>query len=97
MIQSVDEQRNLQSKKFAQEVHNALLTNLHAKGYELPDRKVKHAATQMLMGIKWPGILVELDFLSNEKSAKLLNDVAYQKHLAQAICAGVMKFESKQV
>lgn len=92
MIQSVDEQRNVQSKKFAQTVHCSVLTNLYAKGYDLPDRKVKHAATQMLMGIKWPGILIELDFLSNEKSAKLLNTPEYQQHVAQAICAGVIKF-----
>lgn len=92
MIQSVDEQRNVQSKKFAQTVHSSLLTDLHAKGYDLLDRKVKHAATQVLMGIKWPGILIELDFLSNEKSAKLLNTPEYQQHVAQAICAGVIKF-----
>lgn len=94
MIQSVDEQRNVQSKKLAQTVHNSLLADLHAKGYDLPDRKVKHAATQVLMGVKWPSILIELDFLSNEKSAKLLNTPEYQQHLAQAICAGVIKFNA---
>jgi N-acetylmuramoyl-L-alanine amidase len=88
MIQASDEKRNEQSKKLAEAVHHSVLQALKKNGYTPHDRRVRHAATQMLMGIRWPGILIETDYLSGP-SAALLNDSAYQKIYAQGICNGI--------
>ncbi len=92
IINDVATQQHAASKKLAGIVHESLLSNLKIHGYEIPDRKVKHAATQVLMGIKWPGILIEIDFLSNEKAAALLNSGPYQQVVAQGICKGISKY-----
>ena len=89
MIQSSDDKRNLESKKLAEKVHNSILVAIKEQGHIPHDRKVRHAATQMLMGIRWPGILIETDYLSNAQSADLLKDPAYQKILAHGICNGI--------
>ncbi len=92
MIRSVDEQKNIQSKKLAHAVHGQILADLKAHGCALPDRKVKHAATQVLMGIKWPGILIEVDFLSNLESETRLNSPQFRQLYAQGICKGIEKY-----
>ncbi|MGE5704959.1 MAG: N-acetylmuramoyl-L-alanine amidase family protein, partial [Clostridia bacterium] len=38
-----------------------------------------------------PAVLVEVGFLSNAKEAKLLDDQAYQKAMANAIYQGVLR------
>lgn len=88
MIQKSDQKRNEQSKKLADAVHASVLQTIKNYGYVPHDRKVRHAATQMLMGIRWPGILIETDYLSGP-AALLLNDPAYQKIYAQGICKGI--------
>lgn len=92
MIQSADEQKNTQSKKLADAVHTQILRELKTQGYPLADRKVKHAATQVLMGIKWPGVLIEVDFLSNLESEKRLNEQKFREIYVQGICKGIEKY-----
>jgi N-acetylmuramoyl-L-alanine amidase len=88
MIQASDEKRNEQSKKLANAVHTNVLQTVKNHGYTPYDRHVRFAATQMLLGIRWPGILIETDYLSGP-AAVLLNDLAYQKIFAQGICNGI--------
>jgi N-acetylmuramoyl-L-alanine amidase len=88
MIQASDEKRNEQSKKLAHAVHSCVLQAIKNHGYIPHDRHVRFAATQMLMGIKCPGILIETDYLSGPAAA-LLNDPTYQKIYAQGICDGI--------
>lgn len=92
MIQSYDDQHYQESRKLAEMIHKNILKTIQQNGYPGHDRKVKEAATQVLMGIKWPGILLEMDFLSNEKAAALLKDPAYQKIMAQGICNGIKEY-----
>lgn len=42
-----------------------------------------------------PMVIVECGFLSNTQEAKLLEDEAYQKKIAEAIYEGIMKFSGK--
>lgn len=88
MIQASDEKKNQQSKKLADAVHSCMLQTIKNHGYTPYDRHVRYAATQMLMGIRWPGILIETDYLSGPAAA-LLNDPEYQKIYAQGICNGI--------
>lgn len=92
IIQSADEQKNTQSKKLADAVHSEILAEFKSKKYELPDRKVKFAATQVLMGINCPGILIEIDFLSHPEVEKNLLDDKYQQLYVQGICKGLKKY-----
>lgn len=92
IINSVDEQKNLQSKKLAHEVHSAILAEFSLKGFVLPDRKVKNAATQVLMGITCPGVLIEVDFLSNSEVEKNLQKPEYRGIYVQGICKGIKKY-----
>jgi N-acetylmuramoyl-L-alanine amidase len=89
MIQAHDDWRYQHSKRLAQCVHRQILKSATEKGFDLPDRKVRHAATQMLLGIKWPGILIETDYLSNTHAAQQLKNPEFQKILAHAICQGI--------
>ena len=88
MIQASDEQRNAQSKKLADRVHSSILKEMQAHGYTICDRNVRYAATQMLMGIRWPGILIETEYLSGP-AAEQLSNPKIQKTYAHAICSGL--------
>lgn len=92
LIQESDAARYNQSKKLADHVHNAILASMEKNGFDVPDRKVRNAATQVLMGIKWPGILLEMDYASNERSARQFSNPKYTPVMCQAICNGVTQF-----
>lgn len=92
IIQSAAEQKNKQSEKLAQTLHRYILSEFNLGHHYLPDRKVKHAATQVLMGIKCPGVLIEIDFISNPEVEKNLQKNDYQQLYVQAIGKGLKKY-----
>lgn len=92
IIQSVDEHKNSASKKLADVVHKEILAEFKAKKIELPDRKVKYAASQVLMGTKCPSILIEVDFISHPEVEKNLLRPEYQMIYVQGICKGLRKY-----
>ena len=92
MIQESDEVRYSQSKKLADSIHSSVLVSMKKNGFDVPDRKVRQAATQVLMGIKWPGILLEMDYLSNQKSAEQISNPAYARVMTKAICEGIKEY-----
>jgi N-acetylmuramoyl-L-alanine amidase len=78
---------NTSSKLCASKVHENLLASL-AK-YDVVDRKVKRAVSQVLLGVEMPAILVELGFVSNFKEAHLLDSPTYELTLAQGLYEGI--------
>lgn len=90
MIQNYDAWQNSQSKKLAYTIHKALLDTLQKNNISLPDRNLKSAATQVLMGIKWPGTLIELDFITNIKGAS--NLINNRTLISEGIFTGIMEF-----
>ena len=92
MIDSYDEQLCQQSKLLAQATHDHILKNVRACGYNLADRKVKFAASQVLLGVKGPSILIEIGFLSNEHEALCLKNKKIQQSISAGICQGIMEF-----
>lgn len=92
IIQEFDTARYDQSKKLAEHVHNSILSFMKKNGFDVPDRKVRNAATQVLMGIKWPGILLEMDYVSNENSAMQFSNPKYMQVMSHAICSGIKQF-----
>jgi N-acetylmuramoyl-L-alanine amidase len=53
---------------------------------------VKNARFQVLKGIRMPGILVEVGFLSNLNEEKLLKTSAYRQKLAEGILEGLRDY-----
>lgn len=89
-IDKTESLRFAEGQHLAQSVHTHILKNALTNGYSLPDRHVKKATAQILSGLVFPGILVEMGFLSNLESAKLLSDSKYQDTvIVKGICNGV--------
>lgn len=79
-----------EGQQLAQSVHTNILKAATRNGYKLPDRQVKKATAQILSGLVFPGILVEMGFLSNPESAQLLMKPEYQdKVIVTGICNGL--------
>ena len=92
MINQYDSWQYDSSKKLAHAVHNAVLRSINENGFHIPDRKIRQKATQMLMGIKWPGILLEMEYVTNAGAAQSLKDPRYQQAMVQGICAGIKEY-----
>lgn len=56
------------------------------------DRGLQQAAFDVLLGLKMPGILVEMGFLDHPIEGRLLARRAYLARVARAIAAGVLTF-----
>ncbi len=82
-----------EGQKLAQSIHANILKQASRNGYHLHDRHVKKATAQILSGLIYPGILLEMDFLSNPTAAQLLTNVQYQDTvIIQGICNGLHEF-----
>ncbi|MCL4229933.1 N-acetylmuramoyl-L-alanine amidase [Candidatus Dependentiae bacterium] len=79
------------SKKFAHCVHHSVLDVTHSIN-QRSDRKVKAAASQILVGCQIPAALIEIGFLSHPQEAQLLADTEYQHLVAGGICKGIVDY-----
>jgi len=55
-------------------------------------RGVKFAVARMLLGIDFPGALIEVGFVTHEQEASLLKTDAYQSVIARGICTGILSY-----
>lgn len=78
------------SQQLAESVHAHLLTNLSS--YAVCDRKVRHSVSQVLLGTNFPGILVEVGFVTHPEESVRLTQAEYQEHLARGMCDGIMAY-----
>jgi len=53
---------------------------------------VKSARFQVLKGVRMPGVLIEIGFLSNSNEEKLLKNSAYRQKIAEGILEGVRNY-----
>lgn len=83
-------QRYAKSQQLAESVHACMLTKLSS--HAVLDRKIKHAASQVLLGANVPGILVEVGFVTHAQEAALLVQSTYQELIAHGMCEGIMKY-----
>jgi len=60
---------------------------------KLRKNQVEQAGFAVLKSPDIPSVLVELGFISNPQTELKLRDVKYQKHLANSISAGIMKYK----
>lgn len=81
-----------QSHQLAQSVHSKVLAQIAASQFIYTDRKVKRAATQLLLGSQMPAVLIEVGFITNEAEAARLQESNYQHAVAQGISNGILTF-----
>lgn len=79
-------------RRLAASIHKNAVDVLHAADYQVTDRQVKTAVTQVLIGAQMPAALVEIGFLSHHHEARLLASADYQRLLAQGICSGIKDY-----
>ncbi len=93
VIEKYENIRFSEGQRLAQSVHTNILKQATKNGYNLPDRHVKKATAQILSGLIYPGILLEMDFLSNPAAAQLLTNAQYQDTvIIQGIYNGLQEF-----
>ena len=80
----------VRSQKLAKSVHKNLLKHIK-KRYFARDMGVKQAPFLILFA-NMPAILVELEFLTNPKAAKLMKSNRYLQTMAQGIAQGIVSY-----
>jgi N-acetylmuramoyl-L-alanine amidase len=60
---------------------------------DIPNRGVKQADFVVLTGAYLPAVLVETAFITNSTEEQLLRDEAFQRMVAEAVTAGVLRFK----
>jgi N-acetylmuramoyl-L-alanine amidase len=60
-----------------------------------PNRGVKQAGFQVLVGASMPNVIIETGFLSNNNESKLLGQSRYREKIAQAIFSALVNFKDK--
>jgi len=61
-------------------------------GTKLPDRGLKRARFAVLEDLPCPGVLLELGFVTNPQTARLLRSLEYRNQLADSVTRGVLLY-----
>jgi N-acetylmuramoyl-L-alanine amidase len=83
-----------ESKDFAGLVQQSLVRGLRPSNRLLKDLGVKQAPFMVLIGAAMPSILAEISFVTNRQEARLLKTPAYRQKIAEALLAGILKYQS---
>jgi N-acetylmuramoyl-L-alanine amidase len=83
-----------ESKDFAALVQQSLLRGLRPANKALKDLGVKQAPFMVLIGAAMPSVLTEISFVTNRQEARLLKSPAYRQKIAEALVAGVLKYQN---
>lgn len=83
-----------ESREFAAALQKSLYGSLFKGKTAVKDRGVKRAPFLVLIGASMPSALVELDFLSNARSEKLLKTPEHRQRVAEALFKGVAQYAS---
>lgn len=62
------------------------------KQYKIRDLGVKQAPFYVLIGAEMPAVLVEISFITNPEEAKLLQNEAYLRTIAEQIASGIVAY-----
>ena len=83
-----------ESRDFASMVQKSLQERLRRADPGARNLGVKQAPFMVLIGATMPSVLVEVSFLSNRNEATLLRSDSHRRHLAEALRAGIMNYQS---
>ena len=82
-----------ESRDFASMVQNALYTKLQKTNRTVRNLGVKQAPFMVLVGATMPSILAEISFITNRQEATLLKTDKYKQQIAEALFAGVLRYQ----
>jgi N-acetylmuramoyl-L-alanine amidase len=82
-----------ESRDFASMVQNALYTKLQKTNKTVRNLGVKQAPFMVLVGATMPSILAEISFITNRQEATLLKTDKYKQQIAEALLAGVLRYQ----
>lgn len=85
-------EQDKQNHRFAQHMHEKILSIVNAKKSLLVDRNVRSAVSQVLLGADMLATLIELGYITNEQETHNLLAKDYQDLLAFAIGHGIISF-----
>ena len=83
-----------ESRDFATIVQSTLYQELRKSNRTLRNLGVKQAPFMVLVGATMPSVLAEISFMSNSAEAALLKTDAYKQHIAEALLAGIMRYQN---
>ena len=82
-----------ESRDFAAMVQQSMHEQLRKADRTARNLGVKQAPFMVLVGATMPSALTEVSFLTNKDDASLLRDTAYRQRIADALFAGIVKYE----
>jgi N-acetylmuramoyl-L-alanine amidase len=82
-----------ESRDFAAAVQGSLHERLRKVNREVKSLGVKQAPFMVLIGATMPSILAEISFITNRQDAALLKTEKYRQQIAEALLAGIMKYQ----
>jgi N-acetylmuramoyl-L-alanine amidase len=82
-----------ESRDFASMVQSALYTKLQKTNRTVRNLGVKQAPFMVLVGATMPSILAEISFITNRQEATLLKTDKYKQQIAEALFAGVLRYQ----
>jgi N-acetylmuramoyl-L-alanine amidase len=82
-----------ESRKLASLVQSSMFNSLRRVNKQARNLGVKQAPFVVLIGATMPSILAEISFLTNRQEAALLRTPKYREQIAEALLAGVTKYQ----
>jgi N-acetylmuramoyl-L-alanine amidase len=82
-----------ESRQLASLVQSSMFTSLRRVNKQARNLGVKQAPFVVLIGATMPSILAEISFLTNRQEAALLRTPKYREQIAEALLAGVTKYQ----
>lgn len=82
-----------ESRDFAAMVQQSMHEQLRKADRTARNLGVKQAPFMVLVGATMPSVLTEVSFLTNKEDASLLRDSAYRQRIAEALFAGIVKYQ----
>jgi N-acetylmuramoyl-L-alanine amidase len=81
-----------ESRDFATNVQNAMVSRLAPSNDALEDRGVRRAPFYVLLGANMPSVLAEIAFISHRQEERLLRSAAYRETVADGLLHGVRQY-----
>lgn len=81
-----------ESVTLAENIQQALVTELDAQGTAVNNLGVKRGPFYVLVGAGMPGVLVEVSFLTNHREGTRLAQRAYRDAIAEGLLRGIRRF-----
>jgi len=82
-----------ESRDFAAMIQTSMQNRLRRADHTVRNLGVKQAPFMVLIGATMPSVLAEVSFLSNRDEAALLRTQTYRQQVAEALLAGVMRYQ----